>query len=71
MAHNLARWTARIGEPSDRIITTATLRRKCLAIPGHVTRSARRSTLHLADNWPWQALYLAALKKIRALPALT
>jgi len=71
MAHNLARWTARIGELSDRVVTTPTLRRKYLAIPGHVTRSARRTTLHLADNWPWRAAYLTALEKVRALPALT
>ena len=70
MAHNLARWTARIGELSDKIVTTATLRRKYLTIPGHVTRSGRRSTLHLADNWPWRAAYLTALEKVRALPAL-
>jgi Transposase DDE domain group 1 len=71
MAHNLARWTGRIGELSEQIITTPTLRRKFLAIPGHVTRSARRNTVHLADNWPWRTLFLTALKKIRALPAQT
>ena len=70
MAHNLARWTARIGELSERIITTPTLRRKYLTIPGHVTRSGRRTTLHLADNWPWRVAYLTALEKVRALPAL-
>jgi hypothetical protein len=63
MAHNQARWTSRIGELSDKIATTATLRRKSLAIPGHVTRSARQTTL--ADNWPWRATYITALEKVR------
>ncbi|MDQ6614672.1 MAG: transposase [Actinomycetota bacterium] len=71
IAHNLARFTARLGQLSDKIIITPTLRRKYLAIPGHLTRSARRTTLHLADNWPWRASYLTALLQIRALPALT
>lgn len=71
IAHNLARWTNRIGRLSDTIITTPTLRRKYLAIPGHATRSGRRTTLHLADNWPWRDKYLTALELIRAIPALT
>ncbi|MDQ6613238.1 MAG: IS1380 family transposase [Actinomycetota bacterium] len=71
IAHNLARWTARIGQLSERIVTTPTLRRKYLAIPGHLTRSARRNTLHLAKNWPWGEKCLTALELIRALPALT
>ncbi|MGH9124119.1 MAG: transposase, partial [Acidimicrobiales bacterium] len=71
IAHNLARWTNRIGQLSDTIITTAVLRRRYLAIPGHLTRSARHNTLHLAENWPWREKYLTALERIRAIPALT
>lgn len=71
IAHNLARWTARIGQLSDKIITTATLRRRYLAIPGHLTHSARRATLHLAANWPWRDHFIAALGHIRSLAALT
>ena len=46
IAHNLARWTSRIGL-GETLIATDTLRRRHLAMPGRLTRSARRFTLHL------------------------
>ena len=46
MAHNLARWTARIGL-GERIVTTKTLRRRFFSLAGRITRSARRLMLHL------------------------
>ena len=46
MAHNLARWTARIGL-GEPVVTTKTLRRRFFSMPGRLTRSARRRTLHL------------------------
>ena len=52
IAHNLARWTARIGL-GERTATTKTLRRRVFALVGRITRSARRLTLHLPDRWPW------------------
>ena len=42
MAHNLARWTARIGL-GEQIVTTKTLRRRVFALAGRLTRSARRN----------------------------
>ena len=53
MAHNLARWTARIGL-GEQIATTKTLRRRVFALAGRLTRSARRLTLHLPRRWPWE-----------------
>jgi len=38
MAHNLARWTARIGLRAG-IVTTKTLRRRLFNLPGRLTRS--------------------------------
>ena len=38
MAHNLARWTARIGL-GQQIVTTKTLRRRVLALAGRIARS--------------------------------
>ncbi len=67
MAHNLARWTARLGGISERVVTTTTLRRRYLAVPGHLTRSGRRPTLHLVTSWPWRELFLVALRRIRGL----
>ena len=53
MAHNLARWTARIGL-GEQMVTTKTLRRRVFSIAGRLTRSARRLTLHLPQRWPWE-----------------
>ena len=68
MAHNLARWTARLGL-GERIATTKTLRRRFFGPwPGRLTRSARRLTLHLPQRWPWETLFSRALARLRTLP---
>jgi len=69
MAHNLARWTARIGLGAG-IVTTKTLRRRLFAVAGRLTRSARRLTLHLPTRWPWAIEFRAALARLRAIPLL-
>jgi DDE family transposase len=68
LAHNLARWTALLGlsDPTPR--AARTLRRRLFALPGRLTRSARRWTLHLPARWPWQTDFIEALTRIRALP---
>ena len=53
MAHNLARWTTRIGL-GEPVATTKTLRRRFFSLAGRLTRKARRLTLHLPQGWPWQ-----------------
>ena len=58
MAHNLARWTARIGL-GERTVITKTLRRRVFALVGRITRSARRLTLHLPRRWPWEEQFSA------------
>ena len=67
MAHNLARWTARIGL-GQQIVTTKTLRRWFFALAGRLTRSARRLTLHLPKHWPWETQFSRALARLRAIP---
>ena len=67
MAHNLARWTARIGL-GEQIVTTKTLRRRVFALAGRLTRSARRLTLHLPQRWPWDTQFSRALARLRAIP---
>ena len=67
MAHNLTRWTARIGL-GERIATTKTLRRRFFSLAGPLTRSARRLTLHLPQRWPWEAQFGRALARLRAVP---
>ena len=67
MAHNLARWTARLGL-GEQIVTTKTLRRRFFSLAGRLTRSARRLTLHLPSGWPWGEPATGALARLRALP---
>ena len=58
MAHNLARWTARIGL-GEQIVTTKTLQRRFFSLAGRLTRSARLLTLHLPKRWPWEEKFAA------------
>ena len=67
IAHNLARWTARIGL-GEQLVTTKTLRRRFFSLAGRLTRSARRLTLHLPQHWPWENQCDSALERLRALP---
>ena len=67
LAHNLARWTARIGL-GGQVVTTKTLRRHFFSLAGRLTRSARRLTLHLPKRWPWEAQFDRALARLRAVP---
>lgn len=71
LAHNLARWTALIGQPNSTVQTAGSRRRQLFAIPGRIVTSARRFTLRLPARWPWQNQFLACLRQLRALPALT
>ncbi len=67
MAHNLARWTTRIGL-GEPVATTKTLRRRFCSLAGRITRKARRLTRHLPQGWPWQNQFSRALARLRALP---
>jgi hypothetical protein len=69
LAHNLLRWTARLGAIADGPIVAKTIRRRFLTLPGRLTRTARTWTLHLPTRWPWLQPFLAALRRLRALPA--
>lgn len=69
IAHNLARWTARLGL-GEGIVTTKTLRRRLFALAGRLTRSGRRVTLHLPARWPWAIGWSTALARLRAIPLL-
>jgi hypothetical protein len=68
LAHNLLRWAATIGLGSADLLVAKTLRRRLLAIPGRLTRSARRRLLHLPTDWPWATQFLRALARLRAIP---
>ena len=67
IAHNLARWAARIGL-GEQLMTTKTLRRRFFSLAGRLTRSARRLALHLPWGWPWAEQAALALDRLRAIP---
>ena len=68
LAHNLARWTLLLGSNDPTPRAARTIRRWLFALPGRITRTARRSTLHLPARWPWEGDFIQALTRIRALP---
>lgn len=68
IAHNISRWLVRIGlGPGAEPITTKTVRTRFLSIPGRVTTSARRFTLHMPAQWPWRDPFEAMICNLRAL----
>jgi len=70
LAHNLARWIARLGLQASGPIVVQTIRRRYLTLPGRITRSARLATLHLPARWPWRESFTQAPARLRAIPLL-
>ncbi len=70
MAHNLARWTSRIGL-AETLVATDTVRRHHLVMPGRITRSARNLTVHLPQRWPWADAFDSCLANLRAVVLVT
>jgi hypothetical protein len=72
LAHNLLRWIAQIGLGArGELVVAKTLRRSLLALPGRITRSARRYRLHLPADWPWAAWFDLALARLRCVAYAT
>jgi hypothetical protein len=73
LAHNLTRWTARLGgiHPNDQLTVTRTVRSRVLALPGRLVNRSGRYVLRLPARWPWQATFTIALARLRALPMLS
>jgi len=72
LAHNLLRWIAAIGLGArEELVVAKTLRRTLLALPGRLTRSARRLVLHLPAGWPWAGWFVLALARLRCVAYAT
>lgn len=71
LAHNLGRWTLLLGKGIDCFASTKTLRSKLLVWPARLARRAGRTFVHGPEHWPWADAVLAALARLRALPAPT
>ena len=72
LAHNLARWAARLGRthPARQLTVAATIRNRLLTVPGRLVNHSGRHRLRLPLNWPWQNTFTTALQQIRNLPQL-
>ena len=73
LAHNLARWTARLGgiHPDEQLTVARTVRSRVLDLPGRLVNHSGRLVLRLPERWPWASAFLTALGRIRALPLVT
>jgi hypothetical protein len=72
IAHNLTRATGALASAFHARATTATIRAHLINIPARLARSARRLTLHLPAQWPWQSAWQtlhAAIHRPRPQPA--
>ena len=67
LAHNIIRWIAALGLRIDGSVVAKTIRRRYVTLPGRLTRSARRQTLHLPARWPWRRTFEEALVRLRQL----
>ena len=72
LAHNLVRWTVRLGQihPDERLIVTRTLRSRMMAVPGRLVNRSGRLVLRLPQKWPWAISFTEGLTRIRSLPQL-
>lgn len=55
MAFNLTRTAGAIAGTRLDKATTATIRRKLVAVPARIARRSRRLVLHLPDSWRWES----------------
>jgi hypothetical protein len=73
LAHNLIRWTARLGDihDHDQLTVKRTIRTRVFSLPGRLVNRSGRRVLRLPARWPWQTAFNIALGRIRALPLLS
>ena len=72
IAHNLGRWTGRIGLGAEGPpMTTKTLRTRLLDLPGRLTTSGGKRTLHLPRAWPWKEQFNKLLDGLRTVALVT
>ena len=67
-AHNLARWTARIGLGEQIAIHKEFFGDGSSPWPDGSPARARRLTLDLPQRWPWETQFSRALARLRGIP---
>jgi PII-like signaling protein len=72
LAHNLVRWTVRLGHvhPDDQLTVTRTFRSRLFAVPGRLVNRSGHLVLRLPERWPWAKSVTGGLQHIRSLPQL-
>jgi hypothetical protein len=64
IAFNLTRTAGALAAPDLARATTATVRRKLVTVPARVATSARRITLHLPADWPWETAWTTLITRV-------
>ena len=54
IAFNLTRAAGTLASGAFGKAVTATVRRKLINVAARISTSARRTTLHLPERWPWE-----------------
>jgi hypothetical protein len=70
IAFNLTRAASTLAAPQLARATTASIRRRLINVPTRVATSARRTTLHLPQAWPWQTAWTALFDRVSDPPAV-
>ena len=72
IAHNLVRWTARLGgaHPPRQLTVAATIRNRLLTVPGRLVNHSGRRKLRLPSQWTWATAFTNDLQRIRNVPLL-
>lgn len=68
ITHNLLRAAGCLTSVFHAKAHTATIRRHLIHIAARITRSARKTTLHLPTNWPWAHSYTHLFSTVHAPP---
>jgi hypothetical protein len=68
LTHNLLRAAATLASTTHARARTGTIRRHLITVAARTSRSARRLTLHLPLDWPWQAAWLGLFTTTHAPP---
>jgi hypothetical protein len=69
MAFNLTRAAGAVASLLHAKATTATIRAQLIRVPARLARSARRVTLHLPRDWPWEPAWQRLFAAVHDPPA--
>jgi Transposase DDE domain group 1 len=70
MAFNLTRTAGTLAGSRFSRATTGTIRRTLISVPARVASSARRLTLHLPQDWPWEKQWCELFTRTASPPAV-